>query len=75
MAENPALKEIADALVQEVRSPERDVAGIAAFLDSIVLTEDGSTLLDRLVPIARSPQRLAKIPVKLLDERLIDPAV
>lgn len=74
MAINP-LKEILDAVLEELTKPvaERDLPGVAAFLESIVLNEAGDTFLDRLAPLARTPDRLAKLSARLIDPRFSEP--
>ncbi|MFQ5792580.1 MAG: hypothetical protein ACE5JI_19080 [Acidobacteriota bacterium] len=75
MPTNPVFVEILDALLEELRRPDHDLPGITAFLESLVLNEQGETLRDRLDAIARSPERLAQLSVKLIDPRLIAPDV
>jgi hypothetical protein len=64
--------EILDALVVELSKPRdsRDIHGIANFMDSFVMRDDGPTLLDRFAPLARTPEALARLSVKLIDARL-----
>jgi hypothetical protein len=77
MAANPVFSEIIDAVIAELKAPKetRDVPGVVAFLESIVLNEAGDTLLDRLAPLARTPDRLAQLSARLIDPRLIQPDV
>ncbi len=77
MAVNPVFKEILDAVIEEVTRPQeqRNLPGVVAFLESVVLTPEGETLLDRLDPISRSPEKMAQVSLKLIDPRLIAPDV
>jgi hypothetical protein len=65
-------REILDALVAELsKSKEgRDIPGIAGFLDSVVVSGNGATFLDRFAPLARTPEALARLSIKLIDPRL-----
>ena len=65
-------QEILDALVVELsKSKEtRDIAGISSFLESVPVNAEGDTLLDRFAPLARTPEALAKLSIKLIDPRL-----
>ncbi len=75
-AAQAAFKEVVDLFADEVKKPDRNLAGLAAFLESIVLDPvRGVTLLDRLVPMAQSPERLAQVSLKLFFPRLTEPDV
>jgi hypothetical protein len=65
-------REILDTLVAELSKPKesRDIPGIAGFLDSMVVSGNGTSFLDRFVPLARTPETLARLSVKLIDPRL-----
>lgn len=74
---DPVFREILDALVEELAKPEgqRDIPGVAAFLETITLdARTGQTLRDLLDPVARSPERLALMRLRLMDPRLVEAA-
>ncbi|MGH9362749.1 MAG: hypothetical protein ACRD2T_12615, partial [Thermoanaerobaculia bacterium] len=75
---DPVFKEILDGLIEELGKPDgqRDIPGLAAFLETITLDpRTGQTLRDFMDPVARSPERLALIRLKLMDPRLIEATV
>ena len=72
---NPAFKDALDAIIGELSKPKEEwaIPELAAFLDSIVVTGDGQTMLDRLVPLTRTTASLAQVSLRLIDPRLGDP--
>jgi hypothetical protein len=77
MAANPVFSEIIEAVITELKAPKetRDVPGVAAFLGSIVIGAEGTTLYDRLASVAHSPERLARLSLRVIDQRLADASV
>ncbi len=77
MDATPALREIVDALLDELRKPpgQRDIPGVAVFLTTLPMAPDGGTFYDLALALARSPEVLARVRLKLMDPRLAAPEV
>ncbi len=63
-------REIINAVVSELEKPTPDVGGVGAFLETVPVNAEGTTMIELLAPLARAPESLAKLRLRMMDERL-----